>query len=113
MIERTARSKSSPLTFHLLHSGEFPFPKIVERMRRGRLEITRILSQTAAGRVTARAHARVISQSPFVQIGMRQCIHHRDPLVLREVREHGQNTIDTEKRKTLLLLDFAYLYEDA
>lgn len=57
-------------------------------MRRGRLEITRILSQTAAGRVTARAHARVISQSPFVQIGMRQCIHHRDPLVLREVREH-------------------------
>lgn len=82
-------------------------------MRRGRLEITRILSQTAAGRVTARAHARVISQSPFVQIGMRQCIHHRDPLVLRKVREHGQNTIDTEKRKTLLLLDFAYLYEDA
>lgn len=68
-------------------------------MRRGRLEITRVLSQTAAGRVTTRAHARVISQSPFVQIGMRQCIHHRDPLVLREVREHGQNTIDIKKKK--------------
>lgn len=67
-------------------------------MRRGRLEITRVLSQTAAGRVTTRAHARVISQSPFVQIGMRQCIHHRDPLVLREVREHGQNTIDIKKK---------------
>lgn len=81
-------------------------------MRRGRLEITRVLSQTAAGRVTTRAHARVISQSPFVQIGMRQCIHHRDPLVLREVREHGQNTIDIKKKKkTVLLLDFGYLYE--
>lgn len=75
------RYKFVHFLFHLLHSGELPFPKIVERMRRGRLEITRVLSQTAAGRVTARAHARVISQSPFVQIGMRQCIHHRDPLV--------------------------------
>lgn len=78
--------RRGPLTFHLLHSGELPFPKIVERMRRGRLEVARVLSQAAAGRVTARAHARVISQSPFVQVGMRQCIHHRDPLVLREVR---------------------------
>lgn len=98
--KRAARvSRSSPLTFHLLHSGELPFPKIVERMRRGRLEITRVLSQTAAGRVTARAHARVISQSPFVQIGMRQCIHHRDPLVLREVREKHDQKRDRYRKK--------------
>lgn len=111
--KRAARvSRSSPLTFHLLHSGELPFPKIVERMRRGRLEITRVLSQTAAGRVTARAHARMISQSPFVQIGMRQCIHHRDPLVLREVREKHDQKHDTGKKENCAPSRISgYLYE--
>lgn len=84
----------SVLTFHLLHGGQFSFPEIVERMGSGRLEVPRVLSEAAAGRVTTRAHARMISQSPFVQIRMRQCIHHGDPLVLRQVREPGQRTID-------------------
>ena len=75
------RYKFVHFLFHLLHGGEFPFPEIVERMRRGRLEVPRVLSQASAGRVTARAHARMISQSPLVQIRMRQCIHHGDPLV--------------------------------
>lgn len=70
-------------------------------MRRGRLEVPRVLSQASAGRVTARAHARMISQSPLVQIRMRQCIHHGDPLVLREVRERGQRTIDTRREARL------------
>ena len=51
----------SVLTFHLLNSGQFPFPEIVERMGSGRLEVPRVLSEAAAGRVTTRAHARMIS----------------------------------------------------
>lgn len=64
-------------------------------MRRGGLEVPRVLSHAGAGRVAARAHARVISEPSFVEIRMRQSIHHGDPLVLREVRERGQRTIDS------------------
>lgn len=69
-------------------------------MRRGGLEVPCVLSHAGAGRVAARAHARVVSEPSFVEIRMRQGVHHGDPLVLREVRERGQRTIDRARSRT-------------
>lgn len=70
-------------TFNLLHAREFTLPKIIKGMRCGRLKITGVLSHSCARCVTTRAHARVISQSSFIEVRMRQSIHNRDPFVLK------------------------------
>ena len=71
------------LTFHLLHARELSLPEIVERMGGRRLEIHPVLSQTGARRITACAHARMISKPSLIQIRMRQGVHHGDPFVLQ------------------------------
>lgn len=75
--------ENSRFTFNLLHRGHFSLPMVVEGLWSSAFELRGILSHTTCSRVTTFTHARVISQSTFVQVGMCQCINHRYSFILK------------------------------
>lgn len=90
------------LTFNLLHWCEFAFPKVIERLSGGGLKISSILSHATGCCVTAFTHARMITQSTFVQIRMCESIYHWYSLILRTQKdgeEEKKEKIKTKDKK--------------
>ena len=68
--------------------GQLAFPMILERMHSRRFQIRSVTANShragRIGRLAAAAHARMEAQSAFIQVRMRQCIHHVYPLLLQK-----------------------------
>lgn len=64
-------------TFDLVHGGKLAFPGVVEGVRRGGLQVGRVVARGRGRAVAALAHARVVAEPAFLQVRVGQRVHYR------------------------------------
>lgn len=65
------------LLFDLVHGGELALPGVVEGVRRGGLQVGRVVPRGRRRAVAALAHTRVVAEPALLQVRVRQGVNHR------------------------------------